>query len=302
MVGFKDYFQLHFIVFLWGFTAILGNLISIPSVEMLVYRVAITLVAFGVLTYYHKNSFHLEIKQIAKLIIIGWIIALHWVFFYSSAKISSVSICLAGFATTTLWASLADPIINKKKFSWFDLALGLVMLYGLYLIYKFEYQYSLGLFLGVLAALTSAIFTALNSRVTKQITSSYTLSFYEMTGVLMALVLFLPIYREYVSPSQSLQFAVSNMDIFYILVLTFGCTVYPFITSIKLLKKFSAFMMNLTVNLEPVYGILMAYFLLNEKEKMSMGFYIGAGIILVCVLAYPFLKKLFEYKKPTPIS
>lgn len=291
MPSFKDYFQLHLIVFLWGFTAILGNLISIPSVEMLIYRVAVTLVTFGILVYYNKESFVLKMNQAVQLILIGWIIAMHWVFFYTSAKVSSASICLAGFATMTLWASLADPLINKKKFSWFDLALGFVMLIGLYLIYRFEYRYSLGLILGVLAALTSAVFTAFNSRITKQVTSSYTLSFYEMIGIMMALLLFLPIYKSFVAENGVLQFEMSAMDIFYLIVLIFGCTVYPFITSIKLLKKFSAFMMNLTVNLEPVYGIVMAYFILNEKEKMSLGFYVGAGIILVCVLSYPFLKR-----------
>jgi drug/metabolite transporter (DMT)-like permease len=288
-----DYLKLHFIVFLWGFSAILGKLVSIPAVEMVFFRSAIAAIGMAGVIVFSKGTFKVDTRDLIKLILIGFIVSLHWLAFFGSARVANVSVSLIGFATNSLWAALLEPWFNKTKFKKYELVLGIIVLFGLYVIFSFDFQYKLGLFFGVVAGFTSALFSVFNSRLVKRIPSR-TITFYEMIGVFLGTALFLPIYQITWAENHTLQLIPSAYDWLWISLLAGVCSVYAYTVAVELMKRVSVFMIQLTLNLEPLYGIVMAVIIFGSTEKMSLSFYVGAIIILSAVAAYPLMKKKFE--------
>jgi drug/metabolite transporter (DMT)-like permease len=292
----KDYLQLHFLIFLWGFTAIIGVIISIPAVEMVMYRTLLSLVTLWFVFVIKKESLIIDRKKLIRIILTGFIVGIHWITFFVSAKISTASVCLAGFATSTFWTSLLEPVINKRSISFVEVILGVCVLMGIVVIFSFEVTHALGLSIGILSALAQATFAILNGNFTKN-TAPLVITFYEMLGAFLCTLIFLPFYSIYFSGGK-LSLIPTVTDILLIGVLAIICTVYAYTKAVELMKRISAFVVNLSLNMEPVYGILMAYFLLGDKEKMTSGFYLGALIILICVLSYPAFKYWnYRYKK-----
>jgi drug/metabolite transporter (DMT)-like permease len=291
----KDYLHLHFIVFIWGFTAILGLLITIPPVEIVFYRTLIATGGLGLIMHFNKLSFRIGKKEIVKLILTGSLIAGHWILFFTSARISTVSVCLAGMATTSFWTSFLEPLVLKKRIKWYEVYLGIIVIVGLYVIFHFEFNHALGLFIALASAFLAALFTVINARFAKA-HHHHTITFYEMAGACFSIVLFFPMYKMYFAENHQLSLQLSSSDFFYILILAIVCTVYAYSASIGIMKNISAFSVNLTINLEPIYGIILAVLIFGEKEKMHAGFYIGACIILLSVLAHPFLNKYYKRK------
>ena len=299
MPKFKDYLHLHFIVFIWGFTAILGLLITIPPVEVVFYRTLIASCGLGVIMYISKLSFNVGKIEITKLLLTGSLIAGHWILFFTSARISTVSVCLAGMATTSFWTSFLEPLVLKKKIKWYEVLLGVVVIAGLYIIFHFEFNHAFGLLLALISAFLAALFTVINARFAKTY-HHHTVTFYEMAGACISIVLFFPLYKVLLADNQNLNLKLSYSDLFYISILAVVCTVYAYSASIEIMKKISAFSVNLTINMEPVYGIILAVLIFGEKEKMQGGFYIGASIILLSVLAHPLLNKYYHRKYLEP--
>ena len=283
---FKDYLLLHFIVLIWGVTSILGLLISLPSLELVFYRTLLAAIGVAALMGIRKESLRVAPMDLLKIIGVGVLISLHWIFFFWSAKVSTASVCLAGMATTSLWTSFLDPLINKKRIKPFEVALGLLVISGLLVIFQFENGYWLGLFMALAAAFLSALFSILNGRLTFRY-SPYQITLYEMAAASMVALLFLPLY-SYIDGT-AIQWTWKGLDWFWILILAGICTVYAFSVSVELMKRLSVFSINLTINLEPVYGILLAVLIFGEKEKMTQQFYLGTGIIFISVLIYPVL-------------
>jgi drug/metabolite transporter (DMT)-like permease len=283
---FKDYLLLHFIVLIWGVTSILGLLISLPSLELVFYRTLLAAIGVAVLMGIRKESLRVAPMDLLKIIGVGVLISLHWIFFFWSAKVSTASVCLAGMATTSLWTSFLDPLINKKRIKPFEVGLGLLVISGLLVIFQFENGYWLGLFMALAAAFLSALFSILNGRLTFRY-SPYQITFYEMAAASLVALLFLPLY-SYIDGT-AIQWTWKGLDWFWILILAGICTVYAFSVSVELMKRLSVFSINLTINLEPVYGILLAVLIFGEKEKMTQQFYLGTGIIFISVLIYPVL-------------
>lgn len=288
-----EYLKLHFIVFLWGFSAILGNLVEIPAVEMVLYRALLASAGMAVVILVMKGTFAVTPKQLLQLFLVGTLVAVHWVAFFGSARVANVSVSLVGFATNSLWAALLEPLFNRSKIKKFELLLGLVVLSALYLIFSFRFQYYLGLALGVLAGFTSALFSVFNSRLVRKIPSS-TITFYEMGGTFISLLIFLPIYQALWATGGRLQLLPSAEDILWISLLAFVCSVYAYAVAIELMKKITVFMLQLTLNLEPLYGIVMAVIIFGERERMGWNFYAGTVIILAAVLVYPWLKRRYD--------
>ena len=285
--SFKDYLHLHFIVLIWGFTAILGLLISLPSLELVFYRTLIASIGVAFLVYFKKQTLQVSFPEFLKIAGVGVLISLHWIFFFWSARVSTASVCLAGMATTSLWTAFVDPLVNRTRIKWYEVLLGLVVISGLLVIFQFESGYWLGITMALVSAFLSALFSVLNGRLTHRHTP-YQITFYEMlTACLFALV-FLPI-NSVLLTSEPIQWAWKGMDWVWLLVLGGVCTVYAFSASVELLKRLPVFSINLTINLEPVYGILLAVLIFGEKEKMTPQFYLGTLVILVSVLIYPVL-------------
>jgi drug/metabolite transporter (DMT)-like permease len=292
MASSTDYFKLHFIVFLWGFSAILGKLTTIPAVEMVFFRSILAAAGMAIVITSTKGNFRVTGNQILKLFLIGSIVALHWMAFFGSARVSNVSVSLVGFATNSLWAAVLEPWFNNTKMKKYELLLGCIVLVGLYIIFSFDFQYRLGLALGILAGFTSALFSVFNSKMVKDLPAR-TITFYEMIGVFLSIAAFLPFYQYYLAENNVLQLSPSMMDWVYIALLAGVCSVYAYTVAVELMKRISVFMIQLTLNLEPVYGIIMAVIIFGQSEKMTLNFYIGTLIILGAVVAYPLVKKRF---------
>lgn len=293
--GIRDYVQLHFVVLIWGFTAILGVLITIPAVEIVFFRTLFAVLALGVLLYLRKREFWLGPGETVKILGTGLLIAAHWILFFAAARLSTVSVTLAGMATCSIWTSLIEPLVTKRKIRWFEVVLGGMVMVGLYIIFRFEFNHVLGLLMAVISAFLSALFTVINGKFTMR-HNPYMITFYEMAGACLGTALFFPVYKYYFAADGLLQLNPTNMDWLYLSILALVCTVYAYSVSVELMQKMSAYLINLTVNLEPVYGILLAVLIFNEDEKMTGGFYIGTLVILLSVLIYPLINKYYKRK------
>lgn len=285
----SDYLKLHFLVFLWGFTAILGLLISLPAVEMVFYRTLLSCLGMGALLLARGISFQITFRDALKLFLTGIFVAAHWITFFASAKVSNASVSLVGFATGSLWVALIEPLANRKRIQLFEVLLGMLVIVGLYVIFSFDFKYPLGLSLGVASGLLMACFSVVNARIVKTIRPNV-LTFYEMGSACIVITLFLPFYQSLWSGG-SLQLQPQPTDWLYLAVLSFVCTVYAYSAGVELMRRLSVFSIQLTLNLEPIYGILMALLIFGDSEKMQSTFYLGAAIILASVFSYPLLRK-----------
>ncbi|SMG15486.1 EamA-like transporter family protein [Marivirga sericea] len=286
----KNYVQLHFIVLIWGLTAILGLLINISAVAVVFYRTLFATLILLFLLYFWKMSFKVGLKEFLKITGVGLIIGLHWILFFAAARVSTASVCLVGIATCSFWTSLIEPLMSSRKIKIYELALGVMVVIGLYIIFSVEFQYLEGLIMAIFAAMLASVFTVLNGKLTHR-HNHYVITFYEMMGAFIGSVLLIPVYIYYFD-TEVLNFIPLQWDWFYLIILAGICTVLAFSMSVKVQKVLSAFVVNLTVNLEPIYGIVLAFLIFGEEEKMSLGFYIGTGIILLSVLSYPMVNRL----------
>lgn len=288
-----DYLKLHFIIFLWGFTAILGLLIKLPAIELVVVRTLVAALGMGMLIYFRKQNFKLPARQLTYVLLTGLIVSAHWITFFASARVSNASVSLVGIATGSLWSSVIEPVMNKRKMKFYEVLLGLVVIAGLYIIFAFDFNYPLGLFLGVLSGFLSALFYSINNKLGQKI-GTYQITFFEMLGACMASAVFLLLYRYVIDPQHTINFNADLMDWVYILLLALVCTVYAFSVSVELMKKLPVFFMQLTLNLEPVYGIILAVLIFKNAEAMNLQFYLGTLVILLAVAAYPVFKRKFN--------
>jgi drug/metabolite transporter (DMT)-like permease len=293
MTSYQDYLKLHFLVFLWGFTAILGKLITIPAMEMVFYRTVLAALGMAFLLIISRKKFIIGGGDAVKLMLIGSIVAVHWLTFFLSGRISNPSTSLVGFATCSLWTALIEPLAKGRKIYKIEVGLGIVVMIGLYVIFTSSFEYPLGLVLGIISGLTIAIFAVINSELVKKF-DSYTITFYEMSGAVLTLGAFFPVYLRWFSESGQLELIPSAMDWLWLAILAFVCTVYAYAAAINLMKRLSVFTIQLTLNLEPVYGIVLALLVFREKEIMSAGFYVGTAILISAVFSYPLLRRRFS--------
>jgi len=272
--------KLHISVFLAGFTGVLGILIHMNEGLLVWYRIMITIVTLFALLKWKNQLQQVSSSMVWKLLGIGTLIALHWVFFYGSIKMSNVSIGLVCFASTGLFTALLEPIFNDRPFSWPDVGLGLLSLLGIILIFQFDTRYRDGIIAGLVSAILAALFSVLNKRQVQKV-EPRTMMIYELSGGLLILTLLMPLYLHYY-PVETIFPTIA--DWFWLLILSWLCTVLAMDLMLQALKKVSAFTQNLSLNLEPVYGILLAFVLFQENEKLNGSFYAGVALITVSVL------------------
>lgn len=295
-----DYFKLHFIVLLWGFTAIGGKLISIPAVEMVFYRTLLAAMGMGAVILYNRGPFAVSTGDWLKLFFTGFIVGIHWLTFFRSGQVSNPSTSLVGFATCSLWAALFEPLANRKKIDVLEIGLGIGVVLGLALIFSFNFRYQTGLLLGIASGLTAALFAVINARLAVRV-PAHTITFHEMIGAFVSVCLFLPFYQTHYTTDGQLRLMPVGTDWFYLAVLAWACSVYAYSVAINLTKKMSVFFIQLTLNLEPVYGILMAILVFGQQEIMGWNFYAGTLVILTAVAVYPMAKRRrAAYAKPYP--
>jgi len=288
----KHYFLLHFIVFIWGWSPIFGKAISLEAFQLVWFRILITLVALTIYFAWQKTSLRVSKKDLTILLGIGCIISFHWFCFYNAIKVSNVSITLVAFSTGTLFTSIIEPIFYKRKFYIYEMFFGMVIIGAIYMIFSIETEYYLGIIFGILAAFTSSLFTVWNGLLVRKLESPV-ITFYELSGGLISLTLYLLFAGEFNEPF----FTVSGKDYFFLSIFCIVGTAFPFVASVNLLKKLSPYTVTLTVNLETVYGIIFAFLLWPETEKMQGSFYLGASLILAVIFANALLKARLNYKK-----
>ncbi len=289
----KNNLHLHFIVFIWGFTAILGKLITIDALPLVWYRMSMATALVLVFILFRKNALKVDGKSLLLLILTGVIIALHWVTFFKAIKVSNVSVALATMSTGAFFTAILEPIWYKRKMIWYEILFGLLVIGGLVLIFNIDASYKEGILLALISAFLAAVFSLMNGRLIKKHKPSI-ISFYELG----AGVIFLSIYMLSQGNFSQINFQLSASDWVCIFVLASFCTAYAFIASVQLMKYLSPYTVMLTTNLEPVYGILLAFVIFGESEKMDPLFYIGALLILATVIANGILKSKKQAKKP----
>jgi len=286
----KSYIKLNWIVFIWGFTAILGRLITLDALPLVWFRMLFAVVFIFIYNKITNTSIKLPKKVILKFLVAGLVIALHWFTFFRAIKVSNVSITLACLSTGAFFASLIEPIFFKKKIIWYEIFFGLLVVVGLSIIFNVEGQYSEGIILALISAFLSASFAVINSKFVENYEPKV-ISFYELLGG----VLFFSLFLLGSSSFNADFFQISLNDFMYLLILSSVCTAYAFIASTSVMKFLSPYTVMLTINLEPIYGILLAVLIFKEKEQMSSTFYLGAFIILITVILNAVIKA--KYKK-----
>ncbi|MBL7732741.1 MAG: DMT family transporter [Chitinophagaceae bacterium] len=288
----KAFLQLHAAVFLAGFTGILGRLISMNEGMIVWYRLLFTAVTMWILFSLFKKLQRLPVKDILKITGVGFIAAMHWVTFYGSIKYANVSVALVCFSSIGFFTALFEPLILKKKVNWIELLLGLITLAGIWIIFHFDTAYKTGIIIGLISAMLASLFPIYNREFLKRMNVE-TLLTWQQTGGLLVLSLLLPLYLQ--------RFPAENFfpgweDLGWLLVLSWFCSVIAFQLSGHALKRLSAFTVNLTFNLEPVYGIILAFLIKKENQFLSKWFYVGFGIIAVALIIHIFILVKIERK------
>jgi len=278
----KALLQLHIFVFLAGLTGSLGFLIKLNGLVLVFYRILITVIVLWALALFRKNKHQYNLKTKLSLLGTGAIIALHWVCFYQSIKLANVSIALVCFSSTSLFSSFLEPLWKHAKIQFQEILIGSLSLLGIFLIFHFDTQFRTGIIVGLFSALFAAIFSIINKRFTSHI-DVQTIQSYEMTGGLLFLLPFIVFYA-FNTGFNSIGLVPTTMDWFWLSILAIACTVWSTHLMLSSLKYISAFTLNVTLNLEPVYGIILAFILFKEQKQLGLSFYAGIVCIIISVI------------------
>lgn len=273
------FLRLHLAVLLAGFTGILGRLITLNEALIVWYRLLLSAIALWLIAAFRKKLVIPSLPVLLSIIGVGLVAALHWVSFYGSIKYSNVSVALVCFSSIGFFTAIFEPLILRTRVVWQEILLGLMVIAGIFIIFQFDSRYKTGILIGLISSMLGAVFPILNRQLLKKV-SVDTLVTYELTGGFLTLSLLMPLYMRifptsYVVPSPA--------DWGWLLVLSLLCTVWAFFLSSYALKYISAFTVNLSYNLEPVYGILLAFLLFGENKAMGPHFYAGLALIVLAV-------------------
>jgi drug/metabolite transporter (DMT)-like permease len=276
----KALLQLHTAVFLWGFTGVLGRAITLDSTMLVWWRLLITMVSLWILYTFQGKTRKINWKAGLMISLIGTVQALHWVTFYASIKLANVTIALTCLSTTALIASLIEPLILKKRFDLVEIFLGLFAIAGILIIYNTHLQFSIGIVVGLLSAVLTVLVSVLNKKIV-DVYQPEQITLYQLTGGFAGLTTLLPLFQLFFPETWS---APGGWDLLWLIILSWACTILTFFLYIRALKKISAFTMNLTLTLEPIYGIILAFLIYKENREVSQWFYAGFALIAVAVL------------------
>ncbi|TAD99531.1 MAG: DMT family transporter [Bacteroidetes bacterium] len=285
----KDYLHLHFIILLNSFIPKVFIAISIPSLETVFLRTLMAVVMLACYIFWKKLDFKIPINLRFKLILIGMVTSAYWILLSDSAKLSNASVTLVGIATTSIWVSFINLYMNRASVNAYQILSGLLAVIGVYIIYSSKFHYNLGFTVAIIAAVVGAWTTVLNGKVAQQC-NHYIATFYLMMGASLGTCILLPFYNQYWRP---INLNPTYEDLLMILGLAFVFSIYSFSVFIRIMKKISPFIVALTANLSPIYGIIFALLFSKKAEMMSPSFYMGAIVIIFSVFAYP----LMEYMR-----
>lgn len=291
--SFKDYIKLHSVIFIWGFTGILGKVITISSVSIVWYRTLIAVISLVVYMILRKSSFKVQPITLLKYFSVGLVIAIHWILFFEALKVSTVSVTLTTLASTTLFTSILEPLFFRKKIIPYEIVFGFIIVLGLLLIFSFETKYQLGIIYSLFSALAAALFTTVNGLFVGKGDSSTKITMYEMLGVVVVITIYFigsgTLNLDTISLFKS-GITTFWLDLTYLLILGVICTAIAFVVSVEVMKKLSPYTVSISINMEPIYAIVLALLFFGDSEKMSFEFYIGASIIMLTIVGNGIMK------------
>ncbi len=290
---------MHLAVLLWGFTGVLGKAISLDSPVLVWYRMLLTAIFVAGILFYRKEWVPVNRRDVGQLALVGLLMGLHWVGFYGAIKFANISIALVCLSTASIFTSLLDPLVNEGRHDLKEMLLGLLAIAGVYIIYRYQVNYGLGIIFGIIAAILSSVFTVLNKKIANKYPAR-TMVFYEMGTGWIFITLLMPLQFYFVPqtnffPSTANLFGADwlHNDWFWLVILSLCCTVWSQSLALNALKKLTSFTVTLSVNLEPVYGIILAFIFYGENHEiifnketggLNWGFLCGMGLILLSVL------------------
>jgi drug/metabolite transporter (DMT)-like permease len=293
----KNLLILHCTVFIWGFTGILGALISVSAFYLVWYRLLIASLSLLLYLVFAKVKFKVNWTTFFQLFGTGAIVGMHWLLFFQSIKISTVSITLVCLSATTLFTAVFEPLITSKKISRLEILAGLIIICGIVLIFKFESRYTKGIILGLISASAASIFSIINSHFAKQ-KPAPVIAFYELSGAFFWLSIYLFSVGGF-----KVRLHLSQTDFGYLVLLGTVCTALAYVAGVSVMRQLSAFRVALITNLEPVYGIILAFIFFGDLKKMTPGFWIGAILILSTIFLFPIAQqKIADYRNKQRIS
>lgn len=295
----RAYIELHIAVLLFGFTAILGAWISLSALVLVWWRVLLTSLSLLLFVRVWRLLRSLPPATTFRFMGIGVLVALHWLAFYGSIKLSNASIALVCMALTSFFTSMLEPLIMRQRFKWYQLAVGLLMAPGMALVVNAtDLSMRTGIWVGIASAFLAALFSTLNKRYVGQ-ADPMEITFLELGSAWLFLSLILPVYSR-MAPGGLERFWPAPADWLWLALLAFLCTTLAYVLALRALRYLSAFVSNLTINLEPVYGIVLAWLLLGEHKELSPGFYLGVALILAVVFFYPVVERRYSVKSKPP--
>lgn len=281
----KAYFLMHAAILLWGFTGIFGKLIQMNEGMIVWYRMIISAVSLALYMLWKKQSFRVSNKTLFIISLTGVIVALHWITFYGAIKASNVSVTLACFSSIALFTAILEPMIFRTRHHSSEILLGVGVIAGIYLIFSFQNGYALGILLSLISAALGSLFTIINRRLMQNY-SAGVVTFYELSAGFLFMTLILPVYFYFTGNTFMIP---DRMDTLWLLLLSVLCTTVAFTISLEALKKINAFTMNLSVNLEPLYSIILAIIIFDEGKELNAGFYAGAALIVGTVVLHTWM-------------
>jgi len=287
----KNLIILHFTVFIWGFTGILGTLITIAAVNLVWYRVLIAGLSLFLYFKFNKKAFSVNLNTFLKLAFTGVLVGAHWILFFASIKLSTVAVTLVCLSSITLFTAVFEPLINRKPISKLEILSGILIITGITLIFKFETQYTKGIIVGLLSAICASLFSIINSKHIQK-NEAPVIAFYELFGAFFWITIYMLFTHGFDS-----SMILKRADIGYLLILGTICTSLAYVAGVSVMRELSAFRVALITNLEPVYGILTAFLFFNDMKKMTAGFWVGAVIILSTIFLYPIAQKQITRRK-----
>lgn len=294
----KAWLQIHLCVVLWGFTAILGKLITLDALPLVLWRMGLVAATLLILPSVWRALCSMSARLLWAYAGIGVLVALHWLTFYGAIKLANASVAVTCIATVPVFLAIAEPVLAGRRFQPRELLLGLLALPGIFLVVGgTPDSMNAGIIMGIVSAMFVALFAGLNKRLVLR-SEPLTVTAIEMASGTVVLLICALIFTQFenlpgisgiVDNTDSLFALPQGSDLVWLVILAFACTLLPFALSLIALRHLSAYASSLAVNLEPVYAIILAAVLLGEQQELSPSFYLGAIMIIAVVLAYPLL-------------
>ena len=272
-------------VLILGLTGVLGDLISLPAIDLVWYRMLIAFISLFIFLLFKKELFNISRKHFLEILGVGVLVAIHWFCFFHSIKISTVSVAVVCLATSSLFSALIEPIFFKRKLLAYEVIMGVIVIIALAFIMGTEKQYLSGYIYGIIAALLGTLFTLFNAKYINKVGAAKITMIEMLSGVIIftGLLLFQDNYTVF-------KFNISIKDLTYLIILGTLCTAMVFVWMTEIMRHITPFSLIMAINLEPIYSIILALFIIGDKEIMSTSFYIGSCIIIGTVLIEGYLK------------